>query len=182
MGDDGPLMKEDGLMEQHFLVNFFSMVLLIRGLQPLLESSSVPECPARIVITGSFTTWSFIKGTVDFDNLQGQKATDTESREEGAGGPNSLMYAQAKLLQHMWAKHMATLLQQNVHINVYDPGLVASNLENFKNLRRATGCCWPCLKKAIGLRSTSDGASPGIYCCTSPVCLTCLFVLLTLSI
>ena len=78
------------------------------------------------------------------------------------------MYAQSKLLQHMWAKKLATQLQNGVVVAVFDPGLVGTNLENLARAKRSLGCCWPCVQYALGIRTPDNGAAPGVYCSTSP--------------
>jgi NAD(P)-dependent dehydrogenase (short-subunit alcohol dehydrogenase family) len=119
-----PKLLEDGTFEQHYCVNFFSMVLLVRGLQQLLESSSsTTGQPSRVVVTGSFTTWSMVKGQVDFGNLQGETG-DTSCGQ----GANSRMYAQSKLLQHMWCKQLGQNAGSKLIVVVFDPGIYIDDL------------------------------------------------------
>lgn len=110
--------QADGF-EVHFAVNYLAMVLIITELHHLLRKSA----PARIVVTGSFTSYEFMKGTVHFDNLQCENG-----RHFMRGFCQAYTYSHSKLMQHVWCKHYAELLPDGVTINVADPGQVASNI------------------------------------------------------
>lgn len=143
-------VQEDGL-EIHFATNYLSMVILCKVLKPLLERSE----SARIVVTGSFTGWSIMKGKVRQDNLQGEKKHTRTT-------VNDIVYAQSKLLQSMWAKKFATTLADNVVINVFDPGMVATNIEKIEVYKKL-GFLFTIAKKLIGAREPNEGAAPGLW-------------------
>mmetsp|Transcript_60757 Transcript_60757/g.195754 ORF Transcript_60757/g.195754 Transcript_60757/m.195754 type:complete len:349 (+) Transcript_60757:73-1119(+) len=110
--------EQEDELEVHFAVNYIAMVLIVTELQELLAKSA----PARVVVTGSFTSYEIMKGKVDFDNLQ------CENGKHSRGVPQAKTYAHSKLMQHVWCKHYAALLPEGVTINVADPGIVASNI------------------------------------------------------
>merc|ERR1719409_2281828 len=120
-------------LEQHFMTNYLSMVVLIKALQPLLEQSA----PSRIVITGSFTHIDIAKGKANLDNLQYED--DKVSSGKGMP-PNDLAYAQSKLLQYMWAKKFASKVGSDVAVMVYDPGQCETNNDVYKVMKSMTKC------------------------------------------
>eukprot|EP00973_Karenia_brevis_P070536 9804592-Karenia_brevis.AAC.1 len=93
---DDKVMSQQPRLEQHFMTNYLSMVILCKALKPLLEQSA----PSRIVITGSFTHMDIVKGKANLDNLQFEDGKVSS----GPAVYNDLAYAQSKLLQYMWAK------------------------------------------------------------------------------
>jgi len=150
-----PQLTSDGL-EAHFATNYLSMVLLLTELKELLESSK-----ARIVITGSFTAATNMKGVADLDNLQGQKKTTVFA-------PNDIVYAQSKLLQYMWAKKFSQTVAPGVVVCVYDPGLCETNNEFYHFLRRTTNWAYPVVKWVMRTRDPLAGASIAFWACDSP--------------
>eukprot|EP00283_Hemiselmis_rufescens_P019148 CAMPEP_0173441830 /NCGR_PEP_ID=MMETSP1357-20121228/24158_1 /TAXON_ID=77926 /ORGANISM="Hemiselmis rufescens, Strain PCC563" /LENGTH=344 /DNA_ID=CAMNT_0014407437 /DNA_START=63 /DNA_END=1097 /DNA_ORIENTATION=- len=117
MTRSGVETQEDGL-EMHFAVNYLAMAILVTELRELLARSA----PARVVVTGSFTSMEFKRGVVDFDNLQCENGRHT------LGMPQGYTYSHSKLMQHVWCKHYAKLLPRGVTINVGCPGQVATNI------------------------------------------------------
>jgi len=106
--------------------------------------------PARIVVTGSFTSYEMMKGIVQHDNLQCENGKHKLMMKQG------WTYAHSKLLQHVWCKHYAGLLPDGITINVGDPGAVASNIEVFGPLKKCS-CIFSCFKKANAMRSPDVG-------------------------
>lgn len=143
-------------LEIHFMVNFLAMVILVSELKSLLEKSS----PARVVVTGSFTTWEVTKGQVQWDDLQWENTNPSKSM------PNQRSYAHSKLLQHLWVKHYSTLLK-GVTINVADPGLVSTNIGAVQKIKKTLGCCYPCVMKVMGGRNIHQGCLPLFHLCDS---------------
>eukprot|EP00811_Abedinium_folium_P033290 NODE_6264_length_1687_cov_5.757692.p1 GENE.NODE_6264_length_1687_cov_5.757692~~NODE_6264_length_1687_cov_5.757692.p1 ORF type:complete len:472 (-),score=154.97 NODE_6264_length_1687_cov_5.757692:272-1489(-) len=149
-------LQEDGL-EEHFATNFLAMVLLCTELRPLLERCS----PSRIVITGCFLAWMLTKGVIDFDNLQGERRTS------GSNGPQSVAFAQSKLLQCVWAKQFAPRLR-GCALLVFDPGMVETELEAYRFLQAKLRRCYSCTLRCLRTRRPDIGARPGLWCCDAP--------------
>jgi len=121
-------LQEDGL-EVHFAVNYPAMVIIVTELRDVLAKSA----PARVVVTGSFTSYEFMQGEVHFDNLQCENG-----KHALKGLPHGYTYAHSKLMQHVWCKHYQSLLPQGVTINVADPGQVATNMCIFGCIKMVT--------------------------------------------
>lgn len=120
-------------LEVHFATNYFSMVVLLKQLQPLIE-----KCKTRVLVTGSFTSMmdpapqqTFPQGVCDFDNLQGEK---------GVFAMNSFAYAHSKLLQYMWLKKFAEVAgASGAIIGAFDPGQVHSSNDVYKAMEAMLG-------------------------------------------
>lgn len=150
-----PQMSKDGF-EAHFATNYMSMVLLLTELKPLIDKSKT-----RVVVTGSFTSFTIAKGIVDFDNLQGEKKTT-------ASMPNDVLYAQSKLLQYMWARKFATTVSSGASIVVFDPGACVTNVEIYDFVKKNMACLFPVMKKMMGMREPVGGAQVGMWAMDSP--------------
>merc|ERR1712176_1712513 len=62
----------------------------------------------------------------------------------------------------MWAKKFATTLADNVVINVFDPGMVATDIEAIERFKKF-GFIFSIAKKLMGIREPSEGAEPGFW-------------------
>jgi NAD(P)-dependent dehydrogenase (short-subunit alcohol dehydrogenase family) len=146
------VQQQEDKLEMHFATNYLAMALLFRELEALVKKSA----PARLVVTGSFTSWEMMKGTVQFDNLQCENGKHKLTMDQG------WTYAHSKLLQHVWCKHYATLLPDGVTVNVVDPGAVATNIEVLSDLKKCY-CIWACFKKANATRTPEVGSMSALH-------------------
>jgi NAD(P)-dependent dehydrogenase (short-subunit alcohol dehydrogenase family) len=154
-------MQEDGY-ERHYCTNFLQMCLFIDYLAPTLSASATPSSRSRIAVMGSFTSFGMAKGNLAFEHLQ-----------KGQDGPYYLMqeggypYAQTKLAQHVYCKHVApSLAAMNVDINVACPGSVPSNTPGWLNIKRKVpNCMWGCVWSMVGARYLNEGAATIMHLC-----------------
>jgi len=139
-----PLTNSKG-HEIHFATNYLSMVILCQGLQTCLEKASDSGQLGRVIITGSFTTWEMSKGSIQWDNLDG-------TGKKGCGTSpmmNTIMYPQSKLCQHMWARDFAQKVAGKIHVIVWCPGAVETNIDAWATIKKMfpCTCCFYCLLK-----------------------------------
>ncbi|MGZ4828934.1 MAG: SDR family oxidoreductase [Candidatus Angelobacter sp.] len=113
-------LTEDGL-ERTFALNHMSYFVMTQGLRERLAASS----PARVVNTSSDAHQS---GTVDFDDLQSEKAYSFNLLDwMRYGGPAFKVYARSKLLNILFTRELARRLAgTGVIANSLHPGFVAT--------------------------------------------------------
>lgn len=113
-------ITEDGL-ERTFALNHMSYFILTQGLRERLAASA----PARVVNTASDAHQS---GTVDFDDLQSEKAYRSNLRDwMRYGGPAFKVYARSKLLNILYTRELARRLAgTGVTANSLHPGFVST--------------------------------------------------------
>lgn len=161
------LMSEELGLEQHFMTNYFSMVILCTALKQLLEESA----PSRIVITGSSTHMSVARGKANLDDLQFEQGWSINSNcygddLDGSYVQSEIAYAQSKLLQYMWVKKFATTVGPEVAVMIYNPGQCKTHMHY--ELRKMVNCCFPFLAWLLGMREAKDGARVALWCVDSP--------------
>lgn len=106
-------LTEDGL-ERTFALNHMSYFMMAQGLRDRLAASA----PARVVNTASDAHSS---GTVDFDDLQSEKAY------RSFGGAAFKVYARSKLMNILYTRELARKLAgTGVTANSLHPGFVAT--------------------------------------------------------
>ncbi|HSK43704.1 MAG TPA: SDR family oxidoreductase [Candidatus Binatia bacterium] len=113
-------LTEDGL-ERTFALNHMSYFMMTQGLRDRLAASA----PARVVNTASDAHTS---GTVDFDDLQSEKAY-RPNLWDGLryGGPAFKVYARSKLMNILYTRELARKLAgTGVTANSLHPGFVAT--------------------------------------------------------
>ncbi len=113
-------LTEDG-MERTFALNHMSYLVLTQGLRDRLVASA----PARVVNTASD---AHTAGTVDFDDLQSEKAY-RRNLWDGLrfGGPAFKVYARSKLMNILYTRELARKLAgSGVTANSLHPGFVAT--------------------------------------------------------
>jgi len=113
-------LTEDGL-ERTFALNHMSYFMMTQGLLDRLAASA----PARVVNTASDAHTS---GTVDFDDLQSEKAY-RPSLWDGLryGGPAFKVYASSKLMNILYTRELARKFAgTGVTANSLHPGFVAT--------------------------------------------------------
>ncbi len=113
-------LTEDG-MERTFALNHMSYFVLTQGLRDRLVASE----PARVVNTASD---AHTAGTVDFDDLQSEKAY-RRNLWDGLrfGGPAFKVYARSKLMNILYTRELARKLAgTGVTANSLHPGFVAT--------------------------------------------------------
>lgn len=157
--------------EKHFATNYLSMCIICSELRELLmKSSGVSDggAPSRIVITGSFTSMEMIKGEYSFDNLQGETHFQTKKPQFA----NDIMYPQSKLLQYGWARQFASLAaagdgggeNQKLHVIVYCPGAVNTDIEVVQELRKNYSWIMPVLNFFSLFRDPMVAGEVGAWC------------------
>jgi len=162
-------LKNSKNQEAHFATNYLSMVILAKGLRPMLEAATEKSngtTPGRILITGSFTSWELVKGELDVKNLSGEKHTSGKMPV-----CNDITYGQSKLCQHMWARSFARetseLKHQNplkkIHVIVYCPGAVESSIDVVEATKKAIPKCLQCFLPKF--RVPAQAATIPVYLC-----------------
>ncbi|HEX3153182.1 MAG TPA: SDR family oxidoreductase [Candidatus Angelobacter sp.] len=113
-------LTEDGL-ERTFALNHMSYFVMTQGLRDRLAASA----PARVVNTASDAHTS---GTVDFDDLQSEKAYRFNLKDwMRYGGPAFKVYARSKLMNILYTRELARKLAgTGVTTNSLHPGFVAT--------------------------------------------------------
>lgn len=113
-------LTEDGL-ERTFALNHMSYFMMTQGLRDRLAASA----PARVVNTASDAHTS---GTVDFDDLQSEKAYRSNLKDWlRYGGPAFKVYARSKLMNILYTRELARKLAgTGVTANSLHPGFVAT--------------------------------------------------------
>jgi NAD(P)-dependent dehydrogenase (short-subunit alcohol dehydrogenase family) len=113
-------LTEDGL-ERTFALNHMSYFVMTRGLRDRLAASA----PARVVNTASDAHSS---GTLDFDDLQSEKAYLFNLRDWlRYGGPAFKVYARSKLMNILYTRELARKLAgTGVTANSLHPGFVST--------------------------------------------------------
>jgi NAD(P)-dependent dehydrogenase (short-subunit alcohol dehydrogenase family) len=113
-------LTEDGL-ERTFALNHLSYFVMTQGLRDRLAASA----PARVVNTASDAHTS---GTVDFDDLQSEKAYRPNLQDwVRYGGPAFKVYARSKLMNILYTRELARKLAgTGVTANSLHPGFVAT--------------------------------------------------------
>jgi NAD(P)-dependent dehydrogenase (short-subunit alcohol dehydrogenase family) len=113
-------LTEDGL-ERTFALNHMSYFMMTQGLRDRLAASA----PARVVNTASDAHTS---GTVDFDDLQSEKAYRSSLTDWlRYGGPAFKVYARSKLMNILYTRELARKLAgTGVTANSLHPGFVAT--------------------------------------------------------
>ena len=113
-------LTEDG-MERTFALNHMSYFVMAQVLRDRLAASA----PARVVNTASDAHTS---GTVDFDDLQSEKAYRFNLIDWGRyGGPGFKVYARSKLMNILYTRELARKLAGiGVTANSLHPGFVAT--------------------------------------------------------
>jgi len=113
-------LTEDGL-ERTFALNHMSYFMMTQGLRDRLVASP----PARVVNTASDAHTS---GTVDFDDLQSEKAYRPNLWDwMRYGGPAFKVYARSKLMNILYTRELARKLAgTGVTANSLHPGFVAT--------------------------------------------------------
>ncbi len=114
-------VTEDGL-EKTFALNHMAYFVITNGLRERLISSS----PARVVSTASD---AYIAGTLDFDDLQSEKAYAKKSITEYLrfGGAGFKVYGLSKLCNILFTRALARRLKgTGVTSNCLHPGFVAT--------------------------------------------------------
>ena len=113
-------LTEDGL-ERTFALNHLSYFVMTQGLRDRLAASA----PARVVNTASDAHTS---GTVDFDDLQSEKAYRPNLKDwVRYGGPAFKVYARSKLMNILYTRELARKLAgTGVTANSLHPGFVAT--------------------------------------------------------
>ena len=113
-------LTEDGL-ERTFALNHMSYFVMTQGLEKRLAASG----PARVVNTASDAHTS---GTVDFDDLQSEKAYRFNFVDwMRSGGPAFKVYARSKLMNILYTRELARQLAgSGVTANSLHPGFVAT--------------------------------------------------------
>ena len=111
---------EDDL-ERTFALNHMSYFMMTQGLRDRLAASA----PARVVNTASDAHTS---GTVDFDDLQSEKAYHSNLKDWlRYGGPAFKVYARSKLMNILYTRELARKLAgTGVTANSLHPGFVAT--------------------------------------------------------
>lgn len=113
-------LTEDGL-ERTFALNHMSYFMMTQGLRDRLAASA----PARVVNTASDAHTS---GTVDFDDLQSEKAYRSNLKDWlRYGGTAFKVYARSKLMNILYTRELARKLAgTGVTANSLHPGFVAT--------------------------------------------------------
>ena len=113
-------LTEDGL-ERTFALNHMSYFVMTQGLRERLAASA----PARVVNTASD---AHTAGTVDFDDLQSEKAYRFDLLDwMRYGGPAFKVYARSKLLNILYTRELARRLAgTGVAANSLHPGFVST--------------------------------------------------------
>lgn len=113
-------LTEDGL-ERTFALNHMSYFMMTQGLRDRLAASA----PARVINTASDAHTS---GTVDFDDLQSEKAYRSSLADWlRYGGPAFKVYARSKLMNILYTRELARKLAgTGVTANSLHPGFVAT--------------------------------------------------------
>jgi len=113
-------LTEDGL-ERTFALNHMSYFMMTQGLRDRLAASA----PARVVNTASDAHTS---GTVDFDDLQSEKAYHSNLKDWlRYGGPAFKVYARSKLMNILYTRELARKLAgTGATANSLHPGFVAT--------------------------------------------------------
>src|ERR1051326_3052548 len=133
--------------ETTLAVNYLAPFLLTELLLDTLKASA----PARIVNVASAAHTS---GSIDFDNLQGEKRYGTMKN-----------YSQAKLALLLWTYELARRLEgTGVTVNALHPGVVASNF--FGGISGTAARVMSLFKPF--LLTTEQGAQTTLYLATSP--------------
>jgi len=147
----GDLELVDGI-EKIFVVNFLGHFVLVNRMLPIMEQAR----PARIVHVGSRSAYRQAPAEgIDFDNLRGEKAFDSQEA-----------YGRSKLANALFSLELAKRLEgSDITSNVIHPGLVKTNIA-----RTAPAV----LRKAFdwfgGLiaKTPQQGAATQVYVATSP--------------
>lgn len=150
--DNERIVQADNL-EQHYVANFLQQVIFAQTWGPMLPPGG------RVCVMGSFTSFAFSKGVLDFEHL------GTKEGEHKLIINQAIPYSQSKLMQHMWAKHVAFLapLGENVSINVVCPGSVMTAIDTWQNFKNSVACCYPCCKVCVGIREPPAGATSMMF-------------------
>lgn len=112
-------LTEDGL-ERTFALNHMSYFVMTQVLRGRLAASA----PARVVNTASDAHTS---GTVDFDDLQSEKAYRSRLMDWVSGGPAFKVYSSSKLMNILYTRELARKLAgTGVTANSLHPGFVAT--------------------------------------------------------
>ena len=145
--------QADGF-EVHYVANFLQQCIFAQ------EWASMIPKGGRVVVMGSFTGFSISKGQLDFEHL-GTKEGEHKMMLNGA-----IPYSQSKLMQHMWAKHVAlhAPLAEGVTLNVCCPGSVMTKIDTWQALLSCVGCCYePCVKPCLGIREPDVGCTSMMF-------------------
>src|SRR5919106_2903941 len=136
----------DGL-EMTFAVNHLAYFLLTRLLLNVLKACS----PSRIV---NVSSWDHSNGTIDFDDLQGEK-----------GYKAARAYSQSKLANVLFTYELARKLEgSGVTANCLHPGVVGTNLGS--GVSGVFGFMVRALRPLM--KSPEKGAETSIYLASSP--------------
>jgi NAD(P)-dependent dehydrogenase (short-subunit alcohol dehydrogenase family) len=112
-------LTEDGL-ERTFALNHMSYFVMTQILRDRLAASA----PARVVNTASDAHTS---GTVDFNDLQSEKAYRARLMDWVYGGPAFKVYASSKLMNILYTRELARKLAgTGVTANSLHPGFVST--------------------------------------------------------
>eukprot|EP00592_Proboscia_alata_P015519 CAMPEP_0194399006 /NCGR_PEP_ID=MMETSP0174-20130528/126419_1 /TAXON_ID=216777 /ORGANISM="Proboscia alata, Strain PI-D3" /LENGTH=368 /DNA_ID=CAMNT_0039195365 /DNA_START=46 /DNA_END=1148 /DNA_ORIENTATION=- len=155
---EGRMLQEDGL-EEHYCCNFLQMAIFIEELAPLLSKTSTTECKGRICVMGSYTTMAFAKGKLDIEHLNTKKGPH---HSKTFMKPGDLVYAQSKLMQHVYCKFMYTRIPSNVTLNVACPGAAPSDTPGWGGLSQMylyDQILFPILSRIAGFKRLSEGCA-----------------------
>jgi len=139
-------------VEKIFVVNFLGHFVLVNRMLPLMKAAA----PSRIVHVGSRSAYMQAPSVgIDFDNLRGEKAFDSQEA-----------YGRSKLANALFSLELSKRLEGSaVTSNVIHPGLVKTNIA-----RTAPAVLRKAFEWFGGLiaKTPAQGAATQVYVATSP--------------
>lgn len=139
-------------IEKIFAVNFLGHFVLVNRLLPLMKQAQ----PARIVHVGSRSAYvQAPPAGIDFDNLRGEKAFDSQHA-----------YGRSKLANALFSLELSVRLEgSGVTSNVIHPGLVKTNIARTAPVVIRTAFNW---FGGLIAKSPQEGAATQVYVATNP--------------
>ncbi len=139
-------------IEKIFAVNFLGHFVLVNRLLPLMKQAQ----PARIVHVGSRSAYvQAPPAGIDFDNLRGEKAFDSQHA-----------YGRSKLANALFSLELSVRLEgSGVTSNVIHPGLVKTKIARTAPVVIRTAFNW---FGGLIAKSPQEGAATQVYVATNP--------------
>lgn len=139
-------------VEKIFTVNFLGHFVLVNRLLPLMKQAQ----PGRIVHVGSRSGYMQAPAVgIDFDNLRGEKAFDSQEA-----------YGRSKLANALFSLELASRLEgSGITSNVIHPGLVQTNIARTAPAVIRTAFNW---FGGLIAKTPQEGAATQVYVATNP--------------